>query len=642
MRKIRTCIFLILIICISWCAVCASVLFASAETGHTATVTVESKDVRRGQVFTVDVELTETDGLAALMLEIDRNSYDRTAFSLLKAENGDALQGSTFSVTNLNTSYDESDSVRFLWDSTATNGVTGTLLTLTFASYSSTEPQDFDLTLKVVEENCLHALEVRSQVYVNVAKISVHAGAFKAEYYSDGVLLYQNEYDADEEPGYVGETPTRAEDEGYTYEFSEWEQQPSQDDRLNIYHAVYTATPKLHNLYLYVDGELADGYEYYTDQTLDLTVPTKDSYVFCGWYTEQEYLNKFTASKMTAGDLRLYGYFKIDKRDENIPVVQTSVAQDGNDVEVLLEITENTGLVSLVLTLQYDKANLTFTAYKIWQEGLAQLNLATTNTGATAPSVGDFEGDFKFYYDGFSRNENDYTTGKMLTLYFTINDEAPKGLYEIGFEYMEGDKPQATYLTEEKQNKYTDVLIGSVYAEKGRLDCLEDETDGVRIKIETDGGFGLTKRLEITDVTGQYVATRLQDAADVMENTQQIKSVYDIRLFSNDIEVQPDGKLQITLTVGENPEQYSYFVYDENNKLQALQYTVNGDKIVFESTRLGELIVVENVEGYAPGTGNAGTNHAQFYLIISLILVVFSLFLYMMIRLKKKNKNNDG
>lgn len=90
-----------------------------------------------------------------------------------------------------------------------------------------------------------------------------------------------------ETPVYSG-TPTRTEDNQYTYTFKAWTPTIVAATKAAEYTATYTATPKTYQITFNVgEGSLPDGYtspmDYNCDQSTLLPLPTRDGYAFNGW-----------------------------------------------------------------------------------------------------------------------------------------------------------------------------------------------------------------------------------------------------------------------------------------------------------------------------------------------------------------------
>ena len=107
----------------------------------------------------------------------------------------------------------------------------------------------------------------------------------------DGSLLKEIKTEAGKAPSYSG-TPTKADDEKYTYKFSGWEPALAAATADATYTAKYTATPKKYKVTLNTnEGILADEddiAEYTYGTSVTLPVPTMENYDFAGWYDNKE------------------------------------------------------------------------------------------------------------------------------------------------------------------------------------------------------------------------------------------------------------------------------------------------------------------------------------------------------------------
>ena len=88
------------IACLIMFVMSTDVISAIAHADYTPKVTVENKTVHRGQTFTIDVDLTNNEGLIALYLTLD---YESSVMKLVNVEQGNALSSLTFTNTNTQT-----------------------------------------------------------------------------------------------------------------------------------------------------------------------------------------------------------------------------------------------------------------------------------------------------------------------------------------------------------------------------------------------------------------------------------------------------------------------------------------------------------------------------------------------------------
>lgn len=121
--------------------------------------------------------------------------------------------------------------------------------------------------------------------------------------------------------------------------------------------------------------------------------------------------------------------YSIAKAQTGNVVIILDVTEHGdNEIVVKADVKENSGVIDMLLTLDYsDNAfELTKISY-----GSALASLNPIHTG-----YNDGEGlktrPFRINYSG---EQNDYTTGELVTLTFIIKDNVPDGDYEISFNY---------------------------------------------------------------------------------------------------------------------------------------------------------------------------------------------------------------
>ena len=114
---------------------------------------------------------------------------------------------------------------------------------------------------------------------------------------------------------------------------------------------------------------------------------------------------------------------------------------DTHEIEINVTVEENTGVNSMLLSLVYDTSVFTLTNLE-YGSAFAALSPINTNP-ETEEGFGIYP--FKFSYLG---EENDTSTGHMMTLYFRIKDGAPDGAYTIALEHQRDQ--DVTYLDEEQ------------------------------------------------------------------------------------------------------------------------------------------------------------------------------------------------
>lgn len=108
-----------------------------------------------------------------------------------------------------------------------------------------------------------------------------------------------------------------------------------------------------------------------------------------------------------------------------------------HEIEIDVVVEENTGVCGMLLSLQYDTSVFALTGLE-YGSAFSSLSPIHTNT-ETDEGYGIYP--FKITYLG---EENDISTGKMMTLRFCVKDDAPDGSYTITLKH-ERDK-DVTYL----------------------------------------------------------------------------------------------------------------------------------------------------------------------------------------------------
>ena len=108
---------------------------------------------------------------------------------------------------------------------------------------------------------------------------------------ADGTVLQSGDVEKDTMPVYAGATPTKEEDDRYTYVFDKWVPELTSVTGPATYKATYTSTSRVYRVTLNVnDGTIGENVTDYTYGTaVTLPVPTKNGYKFEGWYDNAEF-----------------------------------------------------------------------------------------------------------------------------------------------------------------------------------------------------------------------------------------------------------------------------------------------------------------------------------------------------------------
>ena len=108
---------------------------------------------------------------------------------------------------------------------------------------------------------------------------------------ADGTVLQSGDVEKDTMPVYAGATPTKEQDDRYTYVFDKWFPELTSVTGPATYKATYTSTSRVYRVTLNVnDGTIGENVTDYTYGTaVTLPVPTKNGYKFEGWYDNAEF-----------------------------------------------------------------------------------------------------------------------------------------------------------------------------------------------------------------------------------------------------------------------------------------------------------------------------------------------------------------
>ena len=150
----------------------------------------------------------------------------------------------------------------------------------------------------------------------------------------------------------------------------------------------------------------------------------------------------------------------------NTVLVFRGAEQTEHEIAIEVTVEENSGVCAMLLSLDYDATALTLTGLT-YGTAFSSLEPLHTNTD-TAEGYGVHP--FRISYLG---EENDTSTGEMMTLYFRVKEDAPDGAYTVTFSY-DRDK-DVTYLADGGIRTKNLLIDSAVITLQGR-EVLEIET----------------------------------------------------------------------------------------------------------------------------------------------------------------------
>lgn len=561
---------------------------AEPDTTDLPVIRVENKTVNRGQTFELQVYLDHNPGLVSLMLELE---YDKTVMGLVGVSHGNALNSHTFTTTNTDT--EDGFLItpfRMLWDGRTQDKSTGVLVTLTFESKVEAEVGDYPVNISYDKQNTNVEYGKPCDVNIQNGCVTFIKGAYSVKYLNyDGSLLYEKDYTANAVPSYGGATPVRADDARYSYEFQGWQGMVSDVANVICYEARYKLIPKIYQVFFYVDGEYFNAFECPYGEFVDLSeVPSKKNYVFDGWYTDEALTGKIASVQMPAQNLTLYGTMKFNIRENPIPEITLSVDRTEEDyVYVAVDVTQNPSISGLVLALDYDKKALTFEGFERGGAfGLLQFDYTNTDEGYSAEP-------FKFYWEN---SVNTLDTGRLLVLKFKIKRNVPGGMYNVTMTYE--PTTDAVYINELGEISYTRVNIIGAKIPIGEIYHWSEEIEDVAdISVSCPEGMPADTVLRVEVVTADINIPKEQIQSQIASD-MEIKSVYTVELLQNDVKVQPNGTLTVSIKLTDAQRLCTdlriYHVDDDKN-MTFYESWVEDGYIVFETDHLSYWAIVGNV-----------------------------------------------
>lgn len=570
---------------------------AFADPSYTPKVTIQSKTVHRGQTFSVDVDMRDNEGLTSLKLTLD---YDETAMTLRDVVQGEALSSMTLTTTNVETELGYSiRPFNILWDSRTVDNTNGTILTLIFDSNIEAPVGEYTISMTYDVQNTNMAYLTPIDIEITDGIINLITGEFKAIYQDyNGSPLYEKDYNADDIPGYPTDypTPSRQEDDEYTYMFNDWRGVLSDDLNTIIYEADYLKIPKVYTLFLYIDGitnepdamiDESDFYvaiDYAFGSYIELPeAPFKQYYQFFGWYIDSDFTKTLNFAKMPAHNTRLYARYSYEVRENNIPLIILETEElDTDSVVVTASLVRNTGINGMVLTLDYD---------------LSVLRLRDFNAdGVLSSMIFDYtniekinEPNFKFIYE---HSENNYDTGVFLTLYFDIIDRSQTGIYNVTFTY--DYHTDATYKNIDGEIKYTKLEIVGAEVPIGEINhWFVELSDERSIDVTSRDGKPVNVTLSVELVT-EKINIEKETVKEVVGKKFYLQSGYAIKLMQNGVEIEPNTNLtiKIKLTANERKcKKLKFYYYNDDKELEEHEFKVENNELIFETDHLSDWLI---------------------------------------------------
>ena len=646
-RNMRLLLILIFsILSFSFCFVQTNTKKIFAQTSNIPEITVENKTVHRGQTFSIDVDISQNQGLISLFLTLE---YDESVMKLSNVIQRDALSSLTLTTTNVETSLGYGiKPFNILWDGKDSDDTNGTIVTFIFDSFIDAPIGEYPINITYDKQNTNIAYQTPTDLSVTNGVVNLIAGEYQAIYKDyDGKILYQRDYNADDIPAYPSTlpNPSRQQDAQYSYEFVGWKGVVSDDINTLIFEADYKLTPQVYTVFFYIDGAngapdgIVDENDYFEAYDLDFgavvetpRVPVKQHYQFYGWYLDDGFQTEASFATMPSHDVHMYGYYSFDIREGNIPIISlkdVTISDNLEDVVVVAKILKNTGFNGLVLTLKYDKNALVFDHFE-QLDLLSSMQFDTTNTADLSVD------NFKFYFESATNN---YETGEFLKLYFKVKPNIASDIYKVGFDY--DYHTDATYINNNGEIKYTMIEFYDGDVPVGEINHWVKDLGYERlVDVTSKDGKPINVYLDVELVT-DYVELDEDVIKTEVGRDMFLSSAYKIRLMQNGVEIQPETTLtiKIKLTAKEQRGKTKFYYLNDDNELISYDFKIENGELVFTTDHLSNWVIFNNYGG--------NTNPSNIFfnigmpIILALATMLYALRLKQIITKTKKETHND-
>ena len=578
--KIKTKLRLVAL-CLAAALVLAAICITSVFAADLPKVTAESKTVHRGQRFEVDVTIGGNTGLTALKLHV---GYDSDELAFVGYCRGGALSTMTLTANT------KGGTLVFAWDAVLPDVSDGVVLTLVFDSDIDGKATSSVIRLAYDPDNTRADYKVPQELTTENGSIAITDDDYYVVYRNyDGTELQRTHLTQGSAlPDYNGQTPLRAEDSKYVYAFSGWQAAVGERDDEVVYQAMFNTVAKQYQVNYFIadeQGESTQKIDTYTriydyNAEVVLPQPTKDGYVFVGWYTDEACKNKFFAGVMPDRDLNLYGYWRFSVREQGPTLKLSYAGEDGNTLFVRLDVSDNNGVCNMKMNLVYDNAALSFVGYERG-DALCDMTLSTSGTTATYP-----------YTFMWSADNNSYQNGTALVMKFSVREGVANGGYRVALSYDRTS--DVTYYDNSHAMWYTAANVNEITLPVGTVDrWLVVTNEQQTVEATTDKAEKANVELVVKTVTEDVDVTDDLQAAIGADSV--VKEAYEIRLVADGETVEPRGSLTVKIKLTSSLQMSSklrLYHYGDDGVATLVSSKIEDGCIIFETDHLSTWLIV--------------------------------------------------
>lgn len=604
---------------------------------YNARVFAEDQTIHRGQTFEVDIQVADNTGLQTLYLTV---KFDHSVFTLTDVQQVRQALGQ-LNLEHSGSGYDYIDEktggFNLFWDGSKADATNGTIVRLTFQSALTAPTGTYPIDIVLGERNTTVAYNVPASVQVTSPKITLTEGAYIVVWHDWAGNAIRNpkitghpynpltggyEYNSDDELDPATDfpdDPVRPEDSMYSYAFSGWRGAVWRGDvplgsSVIYYVAQYIETPQVYNVWYYVDGigieNSPDGKvteeELYTAKSTSYNavinesdVPYRQDYTFYGWFTDPGYTRKLISPLMPANDVKLYGYFKYNIRETDVPVLQLTYretvtnGEQENIAYVDVYVTRNYGLSSLMITLsEYDTENFTFCGFEKG-EIFKQMSFFTTNY-----ENDEYPENFSFSWN--NSYQNSYELGLLLVLKFRLNPGSSPGAYPVT---MTADTKNTTYVKDD-EIWYSEIEFLDTKIPIGKTNYWKEPIPSTDVTVEIESPSYVPYNVELI-VKTEKVDGIIDDKTitDFMNENRLVFSLFDIYFQQNATKLTQEqyrqmfGDERVTVKIKLTASQLSskrldiYYVDDDGGMI-LYESSIEDGYLIFETNHFSHWALV--------------------------------------------------
>lgn len=143
-------------------------------------------------------------------------------------------------------------------------------------------------------------------------------------------------------------------------------------------------------------------------------------------------------------------------------------------------------------------------------------------------------------------------------------------------------------LEEWKPEKNVDGTIPYDTMEIKGVDILEDK--GITVEKE-DGTFLPNYAIKVKDVTEEAKEGLMEEAQELI-GEQEVKKIYDVKLFKDELEIQPDGTLKVQIPMPKGITNPKVLLKKSNGTYEEIQGTIKDGYFIYETKEIGTVTIL--------------------------------------------------